>query len=394
MMDITSLLIYLVIIVTTILCAYRVDVLNSRIPLVNRKKRKWNEIRVLKSREIARIFYLLLMIIIPSVLAGLRAETVGTDILIYGKNMMIEAERATSFSGLLASDITMTEVGYQFYAYIVSRFFSGLGWWLFFTQLFIMTFFVLGIYKFRNDISLWKAMAVFMFCFYHLSFNIMRQSMAMSVLLFAFYYLTRKKYVTYFSLSIFAATFHTFALFVGLIIFCLWIFKDWFKSKTNKIFATALVLLMAVAFNFLLSTLYSFLGGFMERYVRYALEGSEVTLFTMITSPSFLMLLVMFLFSAMIIKNSKASELDDSLYMIVLIGVVGKFLQIYMDIMYRMGIYLLLFLSLYMPRTFKYKYKVSYKDRQKLFLLILFMYWLCDCMLSGHSSTAVFEFGI
>lgn len=393
-MDITSLLIYLVVISTTIFCAYRVDLLNNRKPLVNQKKRGWKKIRVLKSRDIIRIFYLLLMILIPSVLAGLRSETVGTDILIYGKNMMIEAERSTSFSGLLASDTTMTEVGYQLYAFIVSRFFSGLGWWLFFTQLFIMTFFVLGINNFRNDISLWKAMAVFMFCFYHLSFNIMRQFMAMSVLLFAFYYLTKKKYVIFVLLIIFAATFHTAAFVVGLIILCLWTFRDWFKSKTNKTIATLLVLIAAASFKYLLSTIYSILGGFIDRYARYVFEGSDVTLLTMITSPSFLMLLAMFLFSTIIIKDSKASELDNFLYIIVLVGVVGKFLQIYMDIMYRMGIYLLLFLCLYMPRTFNYKYKICFKDRRKLFLLILFMYWLCDCMLSSHSSTAVFELSI
>ena len=80
------------------------------------------------------ILFLIIAISVPCILAGIRGDSVGTDVLGYATGIMDEANKVSTFQELNRIDRTYTEYGYRFLGFIVSRFFSDLGWLLFFTE--------------------------------------------------------------------------------------------------------------------------------------------------------------------------------------------------------------------------------------------------------------------
>ena len=241
---------------------------------------------------------LVLAVLVPSILAGIRADNVGTDILIYGKKIMVEAAKASSFSEMNQFDTTYTEYGYRFFAFVVSRFFYDTGWLLFFTQVVNMGCFVRAIYLMKNKISMTKSMALYLFIFYHVSFNIMRQSMATSMILLAFCYLTEKKYKRYALITVLAFYIHSFSILISAVVFLLYILEFCYRKKWQKTFAVIGISVSILLIQYMLPLLYSFFGSGLERYARYLQDGVEGgSVFSVLLFITFLVKLLLFFFT-------------------------------------------------------------------------------------------------
>lgn len=338
---------------------------------------------------------LIMATLVPSILAGVRGNDVGTDVLGYAYTMARQTEVASTFEQLNSIDRTYTEYGYRFFSYVVSRWFPGLGWLLFFTQVFIMIFLVRALFLNRKKVSMTQGMAIFMFMFYHLSLNMMRQTMSMSVLFLAFYYLTEKKYFKYVILALLAFSMHTFAIILALMIFIIWRLRAWYQKAWQKGVVLLACVMLIFSYQFLVRMMSAFLTGSLNRYARYLSEDAGgASIQTMLTSPTFFLILIMFIFSALCIKrkNMQKDDYVHSLFLIMLLAIVLRFMQAYSYALYRMGTYFLFFNILYVPIAVGIKYKISVRQKKYIFFVLLLLYWLFDCMLSGHTSTAIFTF--
>ncbi|WP_236159704.1 EpsG family protein [Lactobacillus delbrueckii] len=166
-----------------------------------------------------------LAIFVTAVVAGLRADTIGTDVRTYVEPMYNLAKQSNSYVEFLNSSflkeyinkkISSSEPGYSLFVYIIAKTVGSLAANLFFTQLFINAFILFGIWHFRDKMNVWLGMWVFYTLFYNESLNIIRQWMAMSVLVYGFKYLSEQRWGRYLICILFATSFHSSGM-VGLL---------------------------------------------------------------------------------------------------------------------------------------------------------------------------------
>ena len=135
-------------------------------------------------------FYSLVAILLPSVLAGFRDETVGTDVVNYPVACYNIAEHFDSlFLTLVTSQSEPIFTLLVYWGYLK----GDLSWSLFFVQLFTMSFMYIAIYMYHDKLKMWKAYMIFMFLFYNMSLNLMRQTMALSVCMLSYVLMIKGK---------------------------------------------------------------------------------------------------------------------------------------------------------------------------------------------------------
>lgn len=344
------------------------------------------------------IFFLIVAISVPCILAGIRGDGVGTDVLGYATKIMNEANKVSTFQELNRIDRTYTEYGYRFLAFIVSRAFSDLGWLLFFTELITIGSVAIALYLFRNDLPISMGMLFFMTCQYHYSFNAMRQMMSAAILIVAFYFLINQNLIKYFVITLIAGSIHTFSFVISVILFILWIARKWYNTKWKKLFvlfaSTFAVFVWENIMN--IASKYLFIGS-LYRYARYfTTDYAKVTAIDVLTSPTVWISVFIFFLCALPIQNKEDNlkdNYDSVLYVILLLSVFCKFMQIYLTPMSRMGVYFATFNCIFIPCSLRVKYNIiSKKDRKILLSVLMLGYWLIDCMLSGYTSTNILTF--
>lgn len=162
-----------------------------------------------RKRYVVAWIFSILTIIIPSVLAGFRDISVGTDNLVY----------STWFSWIscvsnpiAAFKSISVEPGYILLNYIISRFTNNYHWICFVAELLSTGFIFAGLYYYRRIIPMWLGMITFLFTQYCNFYNIMRQGIAVAICFYAIKYAINKKIILYFIFIGIATLFHTSAI--------------------------------------------------------------------------------------------------------------------------------------------------------------------------------------
>lgn len=158
-------------------------------------------------------FLALIALLIPAVLAGLRASTIGTDVRVYVIYYFDRALNSSNFMDYYAaqSGSFLSEVGYHLLTYLLSRVFHDYHWALFFYQLIPLVFIYLGLKRCERlfQTPVWLGMLLYYFMLYNNSLNIMRQCIAVGCVFYATTFLFEKKYKFYLLYTIVAILFHT-----------------------------------------------------------------------------------------------------------------------------------------------------------------------------------------
>ena len=181
----------------------------------------------------------IIAILIPCFIAGFRAKTIGTDVLVYVdplKNAAINSKNITEYFNSYWFHlwkhyyVSNYEIGFSMLVYIVAKLFGNIQSVLFFIQLLTIVPLYLALVPKRKEHPIWLAMAVYYLMFYNSSLNMMRQWIAMSFLLLAFKSFTNENKKRGFVYFIIAYLFHSSAL-IGVIIY----FAYKFIYRQNKI---------------------------------------------------------------------------------------------------------------------------------------------------------------
>ena len=240
------------------------------------------------------LFYLVsvFVLLVPSFMAGCRSEYVGVDVLVYEKDIFEAATMLSSFADLVK--YSSCELFFLLINYVASCFSDSLSAGLFAVEFTFILFGYIAIVRMRKHVPMWIPMAIFLFGYYNLSFNLMRQLVAMSFMLFAFTYLLRDNNLKkFFILLIISFFFHKTAPIAGL--FFLYIFWAWNSSQRNRNIKTVVYVLGCVAvlvlFQILLLMI-SNLGGRFEHYLSYAGVGEKrAVVYTIFVAGDLLVLL-------------------------------------------------------------------------------------------------------
>lgn len=186
-----------------------------------------------RSRYIGKLLALI-AILLPCILAGMRADTIGTDVKVYVEPMYNAAKQSTSFSSYLSQRwyviwrymyVEKFEIGFTTLVYLIEKLGGSLGTVLFFIHALIVAPIYLGLKKMKKQYPICLGMLVFYLLFYNASLNMMRQWIAMSILFYALSYLIANKKKKYFVAVVVACLFHTSAL-MGVVIFFLYMYSQ------------------------------------------------------------------------------------------------------------------------------------------------------------------------
>lgn len=348
------------------------------------------------SRKPSKVLAILIAaIIVPCLLAGMRDTSVGTDTGGYAINLMNYVIKSDSFAELREVDKTYTEIGYQFFVYIISRFCLRFEIVLFFTEFMILLPFIIAIFYVRKELSMTKCIAAFMFCYYHLSLNLMRQSIAMSLtilacILFAY---CNKKVIAAFVITL-AYFFHKFTLIIVLILFVAWILKRFLFNPRKRLLIFTAILGCPVFFIpiiFKISPL--ILTGAFQKFVKYVSGEQGIGILTKLRSPSFIIFTLLFISSWYSYTTSpkKKTKYDVTLLFLAFLTIECSFLQAFITYANRISYFLMPFFILFLARSFKFTLRFKEKDRAFFFYMLIVVYWLFNGMLSASSSTAIYK---
>ena len=188
------------------------------------------------------MFFSVIAILIPSILAGIRATTVGSDTAGYVERSFYQVLSSTSLSSFL--EISELEVGYNVFTYIIAKIFGDVHWILFINQLIVCSIIYKMAYDRRNQISMPMMMLVYFTVFYSMTLNIARQALAIAIIFYSVKYMENKKYIKTILLFLLAFQFHTSAIFALFLYIIIYINQKKINYKTRRIIIFIIVILL------------------------------------------------------------------------------------------------------------------------------------------------------
>lgn len=176
------------------------------------------------------IFYSILSIMIPCLVGGLRARSVGTDTGGYGYGDALVALRSENLADFMINYVPIREPGYKFVCYIFANAFMHPNGALFAYQVITVTCMYIGCYRFRKITPFPITLMIYYLIQYQHSYNQMRQSLAEAIIFAGFYCLRNKNYKKFLAYVFAAALFHYSALVTVVIIMGVY----WFTIRVNS----------------------------------------------------------------------------------------------------------------------------------------------------------------
>ena len=187
------------------------------------------------------VFVLLsvLALLIPCLIAALRAQHIGTDTMVYAKPMTEAAIVADGWGDYYGSYwyqvwrnmyVRDFEPGFTALVYVVAKLFRNLSSVLFVLQALTVVPIYLALCRDRKQFPVWLGMLVYYLLFFNSTLNMMRQWVAMAFLILAMTRLLDKKMVSTGILTLCACLFHTSALIAVPIYAVYWVV--WLPRKT------------------------------------------------------------------------------------------------------------------------------------------------------------------
>jgi hypothetical protein len=166
---------------------------------------------------IVYIFLLLVALILPSVIAGCRDLTVGTDTLVYMEPLFRSGKSLYNYA-LFQDETSSIEPLYALLTYGVASCTDNVAWLLFFQQFIIISCIYLSARKLRGYIPICFCIFIYFLAFFQHTLNIVRQMLAMSFCLMSFVYLYKHQLLKSLFVFLIAWGFHKTA-FIYLIIY-------------------------------------------------------------------------------------------------------------------------------------------------------------------------------
>lgn len=347
-----------------------------------------------KSKKKSRTLLLsLVAILIPSLLAGLRSTSIGTDVGYYVINNFETAVVSSSFLRYLKV-VYAKEPLYLLLVYVVAKTVGNIQWLLFFFGMITIGGIYFGAWKLRQYCSVPVVMLIYCFLYYNDSLNMVRQYMAMAILFAGMYVLFSGKYKKYCIYIIIASSIHTIAS-IGIIFIAI----HWFvcrrkieKKKSVVQLRTILLVALAVIAVFgikLIVTAFVNLGLLDPRYFLYfqSRHGSSHNIDTLIYV---LELIFLFLYNRSFKKKIFAF---DYLKLNAILNIIFLQLARFMSYGHRISLYFGVINILLIGQFPKQIKKANNRILISCGMLtFFFLYWMFIYCISGVSETYPYKF--
>lgn len=238
-------------------------------------------------------------------LAALRDDKVGTDVLVYAKVLFVRARAAYSWTAYYARNRHF-EVGYLALNYVISRMTDKFSILHFVIEFIICINLVISFLEIGKRDYLWFGMTIYYLLYYNQSYNLIRQTVSCSFVFLAFSFLQNQKYKRTIIFLTIAICFHTSSIiaFLGIIIY--------FLSKKFAIEATYAICFISLVYYLVGNKIiYSIVNSIstLQKYSPYFSE--EYTYDIPITIFGYL--IFVFIESIVVYNNSKRRQANACL---------------------------------------------------------------------------------
>lgn len=186
-------------------------------------------------------------LLIPCLLAGVRAETVGTDIGVYAKPLF-DSLCSSGFAGIGTQGVSL-EYGYEFMAATVATLTQSFPVFLSVSQLAVILPIYMVACKRSRETPIWFTMAIYLLVFYCASFNLMRQCISGALALLAFQYFEEKSYIKSILCIAIGMLFHN-SILIGVAIYaCAYSIKLIRQNSIQRLMIVLIVLVVVVVYS-------------------------------------------------------------------------------------------------------------------------------------------------
>lgn len=347
-------------------------------------------------------------LLIPCLIAGLRAQNIGTDVLVYVKPLTgaaISAENLQEFfdgywfaswRNLYVQDY---EIGFSMLVYVVAKLTRSLGAVLFAIQAVMILPIYAALARDRKNIPVWLGMLMYYLLFYNTTLNLMRQWAAMAVLLLAFRMLLEKKWVSMAALCLLAMLFHNTAV-LAVPIFAIFALLRWvrytrvdhnnLRLQASSVI-TGIIFLVALVAILNLSLVLKLLSGVgLGQYSNY-LQGEQMSL----SLGQIIWQLPLILALAVNWKDLCLTDDAAPFYMAMalLTMVLSQLVSVDVNAL-RIASYFSMYCILWAPAA----YRASRPGSKRILITLLLIvyglaYWYYNYVLQGRNETIPYSFG-
>ena len=280
-------------------------------------------------------FFSVIAILIPSILAGLRASGIGTDTKVYIDWVFI----ANAYSNNISEAFQFIQTSgieplYCLVNYIVTRFSSDLTI-IYFVLTFIFLFFsYFGCVKMAKKLkfSFSFSYLILLMLFFNKSLNMCRQSLAMSICLFSLSYIISREWKKFFLCMIIAFCFHrSVLLFIPLYFLYNLNINKTKNKQIIKIVIISSIIFTSICFKPIIIILVD-IGLLSEKYLNYVyIFGNTINVKLIEILAQLILLIIPFFFKEKLVKHSKYNEFLVFIMILAfatfLFGFSGSFLQ-------------------------------------------------------------------
>ena len=300
-------------------------------------------------------FSLFLIVLSNTIVLGLRDFGVGTDTMVYIDTYFNYALSITNFQ--MFFDNSNFDYGFLLLAYLSTFFGNDSQNLLILTELFIILFIVLGLYKFKSVVkySMTWFMILFVLRYQNTTVNLMRQFCAMSLLFYGYSLFLHKKIWSYLLIQIISYFFHSSAIvFIVVPFFYYFAHKDSYLKYIYALGVFGAILFFIIFYYAFLS----FIGStgilkeiYMDRYGAGSRYEEELNM-----GLTYIPSLILPVFVFFIIKQNRLM-VEELFYMLIVLYVTMCLLEqlrLVMTYFYRIGYYIGLVVIIYMSNIFKY----------------------------------------
>lgn len=350
-----------------------------------------------KMQKRVKIFFVVLALLLPSLLAGLRSYEIGSDTSGYG---IYWFNQATQFKNWLSfikyAKGYSIDYGYATLNYLASR--LGSDAHIFF---FVLCFFEVGILYYVAKYNCQKgavalSFIVYFFLYYNDSMNNMRQFPAALIILYSYKFIKEKKLFQFLVCVILAMQFHVTAILAVVLYPISWLAKNKF-SKLHLLLITIGVLVANLSLEFIFKLLGTF-GFNMARYEHYinSTEGGGKYIRLIL----FGVIWVFYLINRDNYRKIKEDDADVFLFYstISLAFTTSMFLGL-SNFIIRISYYFDFFVMIYLPSIVEMHKTITIKDGSVrvsvsfiVIMALILLYWIITYVIRNGAETVPYKF--
>lgn len=337
---------------------------------------------IIAFKKVFYIAFIIIAVLIPSLIAGLRDYSIGTDVMIYGNIWFNNAVHTSDFFSYIQWALS-SSIGFLYatFNYVIAKFTQNphyFYFWYSFAENFIVFW---AIKRNRDIVKATPAMAVYLFMFFNLTLNILRQGMALIILVWGFKNIRNKQFLKYAVVVLIAYLFHSTAILGIFIYFIYWLVND-NLSELNELLLIILCLLGIILFQTMSNSLLnnSLIN---QRYSVYTINqsGGFYQHFILLCMPT----LLLYLFSYI-----RKDNVFKGLRIIVIFSTLLGFLTLQVASLGRITQYFDIFFIFALPYVLNSSYRIHIKNvslNNVILLIYLIVYWIIiySVMKSGQT---------